>query len=162
MVRGNTLKVNSFEKEHQYSRPLYARQSQPAPTLLCPQVCTSRAFLTIHPLSQVSSRSLWSRSQYAPFFGTASLARVRRSLMPTFVAADDVHRRSSVRLPGLEPMAWSRTNCSVQSRRFSTLLTLLSRASRSFSMSLVHKLLSPLMLASNQEGMFDRRSTCSK
>ena len=82
--------------------------------------------------------------------------------MPTFVAADDVHRRNSVRLLGLEPVAWSRTNCSIRSRRFSTLLTLLSRASRSFSMSLVHKLLTSLMLARNKEGMFDGRSTCSK
>jgi hypothetical protein len=34
-----------------YLRQPYARKGQPAPTLLCPQVCTSRAFPAMHLLS---------------------------------------------------------------------------------------------------------------
>lgn len=93
--------------------------------------------------------------QCAPFFGIASFAKLRRSLIPTFVAAVDVHRRSSVRPPDLVIVACSRISCSRRSRRFSTLLTLLSRAFISFSRSLVHISLSTLMFTRDRERVLD-------
>lgn len=86
-------------------------------------------------------------STILPFLGTASRARARTSLIPTFVATDDVQRFSSFFLPWQAPGAWSETSRSIRSRRSLTSPNLLSMTKHSFSISLVLKDLSSSMVS---------------